>query len=491
MRRGAIVSGILACVAAAMGHAAAPAPTTLPVATFDEDYYWVGVLAFPEDFVEVVVAAKPDADGNLGLRWETRATDGSFAQGRAPMPREGGVSVGAFEIGGLKQVSVTQIAGKVTRAAGTPRANLAENALLDPEECPAPPPGGTDADSGYVVLHRLGYGDHRHLNEALVIGHREPRHANIERAEFIEATLGGTKVVGTICGGEEPVGRAPLAVLVMGAGDGRQPTERSRFNIASELARDGVQSLLVDERGMGKSGGTRGDATLQRCAEDVVAIAELAAKRPDVDAGRISVVGYSDGAVIAAMAAAKSQVFRRAVLLVPPSADPIETLAGPAIDLHREVAPARGDILAAIRGELARRPAALRPDMPVPPGVDDETWAAVKARVGQSLGAMSARDLDLLGMDPADVIARAARPGTEVQVIVGDADRTPMSSDPQRIEDAARGHDGMRVIHEPISHALVDNGPPESSRAYDPLRSVSPELVKRLRALASFAGAAR
>jgi pimeloyl-ACP methyl ester carboxylesterase len=126
--------------------------------------------------------------------------------------------------------------------------------------------------------------------------------------------LGG--LVGSVM---EPAqaGRGPAVLLLAGSGptdrDGNQPglpTDCYRL-IATGLAAAGIRSLRYDKRGVGGSRGLMAgkheeDIRLGMFVDDAVAAARSLAGRPDVSS--VVLVGHSEGALVATLAAEKVSV---------------------------------------------------------------------------------------------------------------------------------------------------------------------------------------
>lgn len=120
-------------------------------------------------------------------------------------------------------------------------------------------------------------------------------------------SLAGTLTMPTIEGKPEH----PAVVLVPGSG----PLERDASvagiplfaQLAGQLADLGYVVLRYDKRGVGQSGGRTETVTLQDYAEDVIACVKWLDRRKDVDDRRISVVGHSEGAAVAMLAAAREK----------------------------------------------------------------------------------------------------------------------------------------------------------------------------------------
>lgn len=116
--------------------------------------------------------------------------------------------------------------------------------------------------------------------------------------------------------------RHPAVVLV--SGSGAQDRDESAFGhrpflvLSDMLTTRGFAVLRLDDRGVGGSTGDVYQATLDDLAGDVVAAAEHLAGRPDVDPVRISVVGHSEGGLVALLAAGRCPRIARVAMLATP-----------------------------------------------------------------------------------------------------------------------------------------------------------------------------
>jgi pimeloyl-ACP methyl ester carboxylesterase len=116
--------------------------------------------------------------------------------------------------------------------------------------------------------------------------------------------------------------RLPTIVLVPGSG----PVDRDETvggipifgELASALADAGFLVVRYDKRGVGQSGGRPESATLSDYAEDVRAVVRWARKRKDVDEKRLFVVGHSEGAWAALLAASREKRIARVVSIAGP-----------------------------------------------------------------------------------------------------------------------------------------------------------------------------
>lgn len=117
-------------------------------------------------------------------------------------------------------------------------------------------------------------------------------------------TLAGTLTI--------PEGQGPFPAFVMVTGSGLQNRDEELFGfkvfgvIADYFTRRGVAVLRYDDRGMGGSTGSIGRATTADFATDALAGLALLAGRPEIDHAHLGVFGHSEGADVAAIAAARS-----------------------------------------------------------------------------------------------------------------------------------------------------------------------------------------
>jgi uncharacterized protein len=113
--------------------------------------------------------------------------------------------------------------------------------------------------------------------------------------------------------------RHPAVILVAGSG----PVDRDATvagipiftQLAADLAERGFLVLRYDKRGVGQSGGRTEVATMSDYADDVVSAFRWLRGRRDVDRNRIAVVGHSEGAALAMIAADRDRRISRVVLV--------------------------------------------------------------------------------------------------------------------------------------------------------------------------------
>jgi hypothetical protein len=141
---------------------------------------------------------------------------------------------------------------------------------------------------------------------------------------------GEPPLAGTLTLPDSP-GPVPAVLLAPGSGplDRDSDHRRARFGVTRDLAHAlaaaGLASLRYDKRGVGGTPGDWRRAGLTDNLDDLVRARDALAARPEVDAGRIVLAGHSEGAQLAAMAAARG-VPAAGVVLLAGSATPGDAL---------------------------------------------------------------------------------------------------------------------------------------------------------------------
>lgn len=124
------------------------------------------------------------------------------------------------------------------------------------------------------------------------------------------------KLAGTLTLPEADRFKPPYPAVVFITGSGPQDRDETIFDhkpfavLADALARAGVASVRYDDRGVGESGSTVTDplgelSTTDDFARDALAAAALLASHAEIDGKRVGILGHSEGALAAAMAAAE------------------------------------------------------------------------------------------------------------------------------------------------------------------------------------------
>lgn len=130
--------------------------------------------------------------------------------------------------------------------------------------------------------------------------------------EDVSIDNGDVRLAGTL---SLPVGPGPHPAVVLVSGSGPQdrdeaipgiPDYRPFAAIAEHLVDQDVAVLRYDDRGVGESTGDNATASTGDLATDAEAVFEYLRSRPEIDAARVGVFGHSEGAMIAAMIAARN-----------------------------------------------------------------------------------------------------------------------------------------------------------------------------------------
>jgi len=118
---------------------------------------------------------------------------------------------------------------------------------------------------------------------------------------------------------------APYPVVVLISGSGPQDRNETVFGhrpfliLADCLTRKGIAVLRFDDRGVGGSTGDFSSATTEDFVDDALAAVDYLKQRKDIDASKIGLIGHSEGALVAPMAAVRSKDIAFIVLLAAPA----------------------------------------------------------------------------------------------------------------------------------------------------------------------------
>jgi len=199
-----------------------------------------------------------------------------------------------------------------------------------------------------------------------------------ENPEAEGVTLAGTLTI--------PEGEGPFPAVVTATGSGPQDRDETLMGhkpfavIADFLARRGVATLRVDDRGVGESTGDFQAATTDDFASDARAAVRFLTDRGEIDADRIGILGHSEGGLVAPMAAVASEDVAFVILL-----------AGTAVD--------GGEILVSQQGAITRGM-----------GAPEEAVATVRENMRAMVDALRAGD-DSEAIEALTRVLAAQNPG--------------------------------------------------------------------------------
>ena len=187
-----------------------------------------------------------------------------------------------------------------------------------------------------------------------------PAEAPYEAEAVSVTTRDGYPLAGTLTLPKREATPLPAVLLITGSGaqtrdmmiDAEAPLSLYQpfRQIADTLSRRGIAVLRLDDRGTGCSKGSLEALTTPELADDARAALEFLRGRPDLDAGRLGLLGYDEGADIAVMIAAGGPPVRAAVLMAGSGATGLKITEFQ----HRHLI-STGALTGEERGELAAR----------------------------------------------------------------------------------------------------------------------------------------
>ncbi len=164
-----------------------------------------------------------------------------------------------------------------------------------------------------------------------------PRHALIDQdisvGEEVLLTSQGTPLAASFLKPEAAAGPLPGVVMIVGSGSYsyRSSWKPGLFplwkNISEAFLAKGYAVLLLEKKGVNRSGGHWAKQTFQDRAEDAIAGVRYLRGRPEVDPARVGVCGHSQGGWIVQLAAAED----------PGEIAFVVNLAGPNISVKQQI----------------------------------------------------------------------------------------------------------------------------------------------------------
>jgi pimeloyl-ACP methyl ester carboxylesterase len=131
------------------------------------------------------------------------------------------------------------------------------------------------------------------------------------RVEPLDVTNGDVKLAGTLTMPRSTDTAVPAVVLITGSGPQNRDEEVFGFKVfatlADHLTRQGIAVYRHDDRGVGGSTGNLAQSTTEDFAGDALAALATLRSLPGIDPKRVGLIGHSEGAAAAAIAAARSE----------------------------------------------------------------------------------------------------------------------------------------------------------------------------------------
>jgi uncharacterized protein len=164
-----------------------------------------------------------------------------------------------------------------------------------------------------------------------------PRHALIDGdipvGEEVLLTSGGTPLAASFLKPDVSEGPVPAVVMIVGSGSysyrsSWKPGEFPMWkNFSEAFLAKGYAVLLLEKKGVNRSGGHWETQTFRDRAEDALAGVRYLKTRPDIDSARVGVCGHSQGGWIAQLAAAER----------PAEIAFVVNLAGPNVSVKQQI----------------------------------------------------------------------------------------------------------------------------------------------------------
>src|SRR5699024_7561958 len=114
-----------------------------------------------------------------------------------------------------------------------------------------------------------------------------------------------------------------LVILISGSGAQNRDEELFGFKpfaqIADYLARHGIAAYRYDDRGIGESTGNFSQTSIQTLASDTRAIVSYFSNKSDHTFKTITLLGHSEGGMIAGRVAARDSLVDKVILMSSPA----------------------------------------------------------------------------------------------------------------------------------------------------------------------------
>jgi hypothetical protein len=241
--------------------------------------------------------------------------------------------------------------------------------------------------------------------------------------------------------------RYPAVVLHTGSGvgdrDGTAAGVPTLGQIAGALADAGYIAVRYDKRGYGQTGGRAESATISDFAEDLRSVVRYLERRDDVDRRRIVVLGHSEGAWVALLAASREKRIAGVV-----------SIAAPAISGAELVLEQQRHQLDQMNVPDAERQAKVELQQKIHKAVmSGEGWEGIPEELRKQ--ADSAWFRSLLMFDPAEVIEDVRQP---LLIVQPELDRQVPAAHADKLAELAKQGRSRSVevmVVRGVNHLLV------------------------------------
>jgi fermentation-respiration switch protein FrsA (DUF1100 family) len=165
--------------------------------------------------------------------------------------------------------------------------------------------------------------------------------------ETVEVRNGAVSLACTLStpGGTRPV---PAVVLISGSGPQDRDSNLGGFRpfklMAEAFAARGIAVLRCDDRGVGGSSGLVANSTTEDFASDALAAVRMLRSRANIDRTKIGLLGHSEGAAAAAIAAARNSEVAFVVWMAGSAVSGLEIMQTQAATMARAAGSSESDV---------------------------------------------------------------------------------------------------------------------------------------------------
>ncbi len=297
------------------------------------------------------------------------------------------------------------------------------------------------------------------------------------REAEVTFTNGGVTLAGTLT---LPPSGGPFPAVVLITGSGAQNRDEEIFGfklfreVADHLTRQGIAVLRYDDRGVGGSTGSIATATTADFARDALAGVALLRARQDIGAARVGLLGHSEGAAAAAIAASTTGSDLAFIVMLAGSGVPGDRvtrqqvtdaarLMGATPDEVTRIVAAHRAMTDLTKGEASREAVEaairnlMRAQLEGRPKTQRDAIGDVEAFIAPRLGAEATRVMApwwrfFVSFDPATALSQVTCPA--LAVFGGRDTQVPPSLHRKPVEDALARNTRARVLEYPSANHL-------------------------------------